>query len=236
MKATQATEAALPPAIAHPGAVLRRLRTERQWTLADVSRKTGLTVSALSKIENGRLSLSYDKLARLSTGLGIDIGELFDTAHKEPARHGRRSVTRAGAGEDILTDHYRHHFHATDVLNKRFVPVIVDVTARTLEEFGELIRHDGEEWAYVLEGEIEFHTALYAPIVLHPGDSVYFDSGMGHAYIAQSRDPCRFVSICSGPEALVMAARRGAGVPKPASSPSRPARRARDSRKSSRKR
>jgi quercetin dioxygenase-like cupin family protein len=61
-----------------------------------------------------------------------------------------------------------------------------------------MIRHSGEEFAYVLEGEIEFHTEFYAPVRLKPGESVYFDSGMGHAYLAASDGPCRILSVCTG--------------------------------------
>ena len=54
------------------GAALRQLRREKSLTLAEVSQRTGFSVPTLSKVENDRLSLSYDKLIRLSEGLGVD--------------------------------------------------------------------------------------------------------------------------------------------------------------------
>ncbi len=95
------------------------------------------------------------------------------------------------------------------MLNKRFVPIVAEMRARTLAEFGELIRHDGEEYAFILDGTVEFHSELYAPVLLHKGDSIYFDSGMGHAYLAASAGPCRVLSICSGAESQLMEAMRG---------------------------
>ena len=89
---------------AKPGAVLKGLRLANGWTLTDVSRRTGLPVSTLSKIENDKMSLSYDKLARISRGLDIDIGLLFSSkAAPEPISlaTGRRSITRAGEGRAI---------------------------------------------------------------------------------------------------------------------------------------
>jgi transcriptional regulator with XRE-family HTH domain len=187
---------------AHPGAALKALRNQRGWTLAEVSSRTGLPISTLSKIENERISLTYDKLALLSASLNVDIAQLFapPMGLMRGAVIGRRSYTPGGQGQAIETGKYGHTYPAADFLNKRFIPIIAELRARTLEEFGELIRHPGEEYAYVLEGTVLFHTELYAPVTMRKGDSIYFDSGMGHAYLAAESGPCRVLSICSGPE------------------------------------
>ena len=194
---------------AKPGAVLKGLRLANGWTLTDVSRRTGLPVSTLSKIENDKMSLSYDKLARISRGLDIDIGLLFSSkAAPEPISlaTGRRSIMRAGEGRAIETDTYGHVYPHTDLLNKRFVPIIAEVRARSVSEFSEMIRHPGEEYTYVLEGTVCLHTELYAPVTLEVGDSIYFDSGMGHVYLSVGSEPCRVLSICSGDESQLIAA------------------------------
>ncbi len=201
---------------ARPGAVLKTLRNQRGWTLSEVSRRTGLPVSTLSKVENDKMSLTYDKLTRISEGLEVDIARLFGGAmpggEPEEAQSGvsgRRSITRAGEGKAIETKTYGHLYPAADLLNKRIIPIVAEVRARSIEEFGELVRHPGEEYAYVVEGEVELHTSLYAPLLLKTGDSCYFDSGMGHAYIAVSKGPCKVLSICSGAESQLIAATGG---------------------------
>jgi transcriptional regulator with XRE-family HTH domain len=185
----------------------------RGWTLSDVSRRTGLPVSTLSKVENDKMSLTFDKLTRISEGLEIDIAQLFGGAggpeeiDATPGEiSGRRSITRAGEGMAIETQLYGHLYPAADLLHKRIVPIIADVRARSVEEFGELIRHPGEEYAYVIEGEVELHTDLYAPLRLKAGDSVYFDSGMGHAYVNAGAGPCKVLSVCSGAQSQLMEA------------------------------
>jgi mannose-6-phosphate isomerase-like protein (cupin superfamily) len=50
------------------------------------------------------------------------------------------------------------------------------------------MRHPGEEVLYVLEGEIEVHTEHYTSVRLGPGDCVYLDSSMGHAFISTQKD------------------------------------------------
>ena len=195
--------------VAKPGAALKALRRKHGWTLAEVSRRTGLPTSTLSKIENDKMSLTFDKLSRISAGLRVDISALFNRdsgGERQGSVNGRRSIARAGEGKAIETRNYLHLYPAWDLLNKSISPIVAELRARSLEEFGELIRHPGEEYAFVLEGEVELYTSLYAPVRLRAGDSIYFDSGMEHAYIAASEGPCRVLSLCTAPEARWIAA------------------------------
>ena len=196
-----------------PGEHIRNVRKRLELTLAELSARTGLAVSTLSKLEKGNVSLSYDKLMLLSKGLGVDMAELLVDAPggssraTPPGGSGRRVVQRAGEGQVVQTRSYGQTYLAAELLNKRFTPMIAEPRARTMEEFkaefGDFIRHPGEEFAYVLEGEVEFHSELYAPVLLRVGDSIYFDSEMGHAYLKASDGPCRLVASC--------APRQGAG-------------------------
>jgi transcriptional regulator with XRE-family HTH domain len=198
--------------VGKPGAALKALRRKYGWTLAEVSRRTGLPTSSLSKIEHDKMSLTYDKLSRISAGFRVDISALFscdNSADSQGGGSGRRSIARAGEGKVIETKNYSHLYPAWDLLNKSIIPIVAELRARSLEEFGELIRHPGEEYAFVLEGEVELHTSLYAPVRLKAGDSIYFDSGMGHAYIAVSEGPCRVLSLCTTPETQLIAATAG---------------------------
>lgn len=185
-----------------PGAALRRLRSQKGLTLADVSRRTGLPLSTLSKVENDKMSLTYDKLVRISEGLSVDIGHLFTDAPAAaaPAPSGRRSIARVGEGSAIETAEYVYLYPAADLLQKSFVPMIIEAKARSLAEVGEFSRHPGEEYVYVLEGAVELHTDLYAPLRLGAGESIYFDSAMSHAFLAAAPGACRFLSICSHPQ------------------------------------
>jgi transcriptional regulator with XRE-family HTH domain len=198
-------QAPIPKPATSPGAAIRSVRKRLGLTLSDVGRLTGMAISTLSKLEKGRASLSYDKLLRLSQALGVDMAQLLEPAvlHGEAARvHGRRVVQRRGEGMPVETPVYRQTYLATELLNKRFTPMIGELRARTLDEFfaefGDFIRHPGEEFCLVLEGKVEFHSEAYAPVTLVPGDSVYFDSDMGHAYLAAGEGPCRMIVICAG--------------------------------------
>ncbi|MFG6463111.1 helix-turn-helix domain-containing protein [Roseateles sp. DXS20W] len=188
-----------------PGEHIRSVRKRLGLTLSQVGERTGLAVSTLSKLEKGNVSLSYDKLMLLSRGLGVDMAELLHDAHGStrpaPSGGGRRVVHRAGDGQVVDTQSYKQTYLASELLNKRFTPLIAEVRARTLDEFkaefGDLIRHPGEEFAFVIEGEVVFHSELYAPVTLKAGDSIFFDSEMGHAYLKASEGTCRLVATCA---------------------------------------
>jgi len=202
MKSTASTSTAGGEA---PGLGIRAMRLGLGLTLAEVSVRTGLAISTLSKLEIGRVALSYEKLLLISKALGVDIAGLVDPRPegvRPPSRSGgRRSVQRAGEGRIIETGSYRQVNLATEILNKKMTPVIVEIRSRSLEAFvsehGGLISHPGEEFALVLEGELEFHSDLYTPLRLKEGDSIYFDSDMGHAYLNAGDRRCRLICSCA---------------------------------------
>jgi len=182
---------------------LKNLRKRNGWTLADVSSRTGVPASTLSRIENDQISPTYDLLLRLSGGLSLDLSELLSNAPSgampSTEKAGRRSVNRAGDGEKVRMQNHTLRYLSTDLLNKQITPILCEYRARSLEEFGAFMRHEGEEFLYVVDGRLELHTECYAPLKLGPGESVYFDSRMGHAYIAGGDAPCHALSVCTVP-------------------------------------
>jgi hypothetical protein len=85
------------------------------------------------------------------------------------------------------------------------IPVIATIRAKSLEEFGELVRHPGEEYVYVLTGTIEVHSEFYDPVLLDVGESIYIDSNMGHAYLAAPGcDEATTLAVCSSTDEDLM--------------------------------
>lgn len=183
-----------------PAAAIRAIRIEQGLTLRALSARTGLPYSTLSKLENGRMSLTYDKLLKLAQGLNVDLGTLLASAPAPdaPPAVGRRSITRAGRSAGASSEVHNHLYPAADLLGKMMVPIIIEVRARSIDDLGGLVRHSGEEYLYILSGAMELHSDLYAPLPLMTGDSIYFDSGMAHAYVRVSKEPCRVLSVCAG--------------------------------------
>src|SRR3546814_16191070 len=80
------------------GAVMRGIRSRSGWTLKEMSAKSGIPVSTLSKVEHDRLTLSYDKLQHLSPRLNIRMSDLFAEGSEAPAPRapGRRRTGTIG--------------------------------------------------------------------------------------------------------------------------------------------
>jgi transcriptional regulator with XRE-family HTH domain len=194
----------------HPtiGSLLRALRTRNDWTLKEMSQRCGIPLSTLSKVENDRLSLTYDKLLLISQRLNIRMSELFAEDARnapEPAITARRSIGKIDDAVRVTTPNYDYFYLCPELRRKRMIPVLTRVRAKTIEEFGELVRHSGEEYIHVLEGRAEVHTEFYDPIVLEAGESVYIDSNMGHAYIAaEGCEEVLLLGVCSSADEQLM--------------------------------
>lgn len=178
------------------GLRVRELRKARNWTLEQAAQQAGLARSTLSKIENGQMSPTFDAVRKLATGLNISIPQLF-TAPKDARVLGRRSVTRAGQGKRHITATYEHEILAGDITQKAMLPYRATVRARAMDEFDGWVRHDGEEFMYVLTGAIVFYTEFYEPVEMRRGDSSYYDATMGHNVISTSDEDAVILWVTS---------------------------------------
>ncbi|PKP67996.1 MAG: XRE family transcriptional regulator, partial [Alphaproteobacteria bacterium HGW-Alphaproteobacteria-5] len=186
------------------GTFLRRLRTREGWTLKQMSERTGIPVSTLSKVEHNRLTLTYDKLLQLAQRLGLRMSELFAEdggASADAPVTARRSIGRIDGAVRVETPNYDYFYLCTELRRKRMIPILTKIRARSAAAFGELVRHSGEEFIYVVEGTIEVYTDFYDPVVLRQGESVYIDSNMGHAYVvAEGCEEATVLGVCSSAE------------------------------------
>lgn len=181
-------------------ALIRGLRSRQGWTLKEMSEKSGIPVSTLSKVEHGQLTLTYDKLYQLSQKLGMRMSELFAEEKSDAATPvtARRSIGSLETALRVETPNYDYHYLCAELRRKRMIPVVTRLRARSVKQFGSLVHHSGEEFTYVLKGTVTLHTEFYDPVTLHPGQSVYFDSSMGHAYlVAEGCDEVEMLTVMS---------------------------------------
>jgi mannose-6-phosphate isomerase-like protein (cupin superfamily) len=98
---------------------------------------------------------------------------------------------------DVSSNQYR--FLATEIAHKDYSPCVVEVAATG--DGADAETHAGQEFAYVLEGRVRFVCDGYAPVVLEPGDSVYFDAVQAHRYLTIEGAPARILCVYSHPAA-----------------------------------
>lgn len=186
-----------------------------------MSLRVGIPISTLSKIERDILSLNYDKLQQLAHNLGMPMSALFagPSAPQVPSKGmARRSLGPFSQTLELSTNVYDYRYLCTELLHKRMIPMVMHLRAKTREAFGDLHRHSGEEFIFVLEGAVEVHTEFYDPVVLNVGEYLYIDSSMAHAYlVAEGFEEARFLGICSSQEEdlleeLLQQSKRPAGL------------------------
>ncbi|QXT38343.1 helix-turn-helix domain-containing protein [Gymnodinialimonas ceratoperidinii] len=175
---------------------VRELRKERAWTLEQAANQAGLARSTLSKIENGQMSPTYDALKKLAGGLGISVPQLF-TPSATPQGGGRMVTTKRGEGAAHATTTYEHELLADQLVQKSMLPYRARIRARSFDEFDGWVRHEGEEFLYVLTGAIRLFTEFYQPVEMVRGDSAYYDAAMGHNVVSISDDDATILWVTS---------------------------------------
>ncbi|MEH7826911.1 helix-turn-helix domain-containing protein [Gemmobacter denitrificans] len=178
------------------GTRVRELRKAKGWTLEQAAVKAGLARSTLSKIENGQMSPTYEALKKLAEGLAISVPQLF-TPPSRTQVNGRLAVTKSGQGQSHATVTYEHELLGGHLRAKQMLPYRATIRARDLEEFDGWVRHDGEEFLYVLTGIVRLFTEFYEPVDLRRGDSAYYDASMGHNVISLSEEDATILWVTS---------------------------------------
>ena len=189
------------------GKNLRRLRTERGWSMTKMGEVVGLTQSSLSKIENDLMSLSYDKLVDIATKLDCEIAELFRDElpfARDMAASARLTVDRGSEGDLVQWRNIRHRQLAVEVKDRLMITTYGEVTGDGAPVELELGDYFGERFIYVLDGTMTFHSEFYEAIDLKAGDSMYFDIRMRHNLSAPKGKTARCLVITTSEDKKFM--------------------------------
>lgn len=179
------------------GNKVKELRQKNHLTLQDLAAKTGLSKPFLSQIENNKVIPPVATLFRLARALEVALGHFF----QEPGEDGRIAITRER--ERIRLDkrphqekgevHYIYTALETKKSNKSMEPFLVEFPTQEKEEMV-FMSHEGEEFLYVMEGQLEFRTVDRVE-VLDPGDSIYIQSELSHSFRRVSEAPARALAV-----------------------------------------
>ena len=178
------------------GRRIRQLRRDNGWTLAELARRSGLAISTISKAERGLIALTYDRLSFLANGLGVDMSAFF-TDSGESFAPGSFAVARRGEFERQETANYVYEMLFPEVWNKSMRPMMGTLKAHDIHDFDEFVRHPGQEFLIVMEGVVTVHLEDRAPVRLEAGDSIYFDSAVGHLYASDGDRDARILVVCT---------------------------------------
>ena len=187
-----------PPSLDHKlvGGHLRQARKARGLTLAELSERSGIAVSTISKAERGDIALTYDKFAALAHSLELEFDAIFGRRRKPAAGAMKPSFTAAGKQQVYDTPNYEYGMLANNLTGKRMMPMRAHIHARAVSDFPEYIRHSGEEFVFLLAGKLELRFENGKSFRLMPGDSLYFDSSVGHIYVSVGEEDADALVCC----------------------------------------
>jgi transcriptional regulator with XRE-family HTH domain len=200
----------------------KRLLSARKhfgWSLAQVAELSGISTTTISRAERGQLVLSYEKFTSLAKALQMDLGAMFGDSRPKQRTLDRAALTRADEGVSYKGLAMTYKFLGTQAVDKQMIPMIGTVHARRIEGPDDYDRHEGEEFVYVLSGIGEVHFETGEVHRLHPGDFLYFDSRIGHAYISVSKQLCRGIGACTTESKQMLSARQGHSFNRPKKKP-----------------
>jgi quercetin dioxygenase-like cupin family protein len=180
--------------VAAVGAVIRSLRRRRGLSLRDLSRLTGFSIGFLSLVERGQSSLALTSLYKVAKALDSEVADFFQPGGIVPDEHPPPHVTRADEHTEIsIAGSNRTYRLLSDRARDRVLePLLVSV--EPTETVEEPYSHDGEEFAYVLSGELLCIVAG-THYRLGPGDSIYFPATVPHAIHNDSGEPARVLWV-----------------------------------------
>jgi len=164
---------------------IKALRQNRQITLKELSTRTGLTEGYLSRIENADSAPPISTLARIAEGLGTDVAYLLLPETNSDPENPNIVVVRR---EDSHNGAFSGSPYERTVRGYQYQPLVEKKRGKDMEpyilvpefEAGELLQHEGEEFFYVLEGQIEFHYGKER-YIMNEGDCAYFESHIPHS-------------------------------------------------------
>ncbi|MCB2127578.1 MAG: helix-turn-helix domain-containing protein [Rhodobacteraceae bacterium] len=177
------------------GREVRAFRHQAGMTVADLAKRTGLSIGMLSKIENGNISPSLSTLQSLSHALSVpltmffrqfeDVHEAVHTKNGEGVEIERKG-TRAGHQYKLL-GHIGHNSSGVQI-----EPYLITLSSES--DVFPTFQHEGVETIYMLEGEVEYRHG-HSTFLLKPGDTLFFDSDAPHGPSKLNKLPTRFLSI-----------------------------------------
>jgi transcriptional regulator with XRE-family HTH domain len=177
------------------GSRLRVLRKTMRLPLKNLSKATDLSVSLLSRVENGFVMPSIPTLQRIAEYFKVDIGYFFKKDEARGfviTRQGKRNISfsRGEHSEKVI---YGLELLAAGMENPFMEPCIVTEFAKSDEDIP-LAKHDGQEFVYVLEGTLEL-TLGEKKFSLKRGDAAYFLGEIPHAGKTLSKKPARTLNV-----------------------------------------
>lgn len=179
------------------GEKVGQLRRKQGLSLQQLAEKTGFSTAVLSQIENHMVSPSLGSLVKLAHAFGVTVGDFLGQGGKEPfiivRKDERKAVSRYASKEGVSYGYFYESLGA-DMTARHMEPFIVKLEPAAKGHVEKMSSHEGEEFLFVLEGEMEITLGEHTD-VLEPGDSIYYHSRIPHLVRCHKDEITRILAV-----------------------------------------
>ncbi len=176
------------------GSRIHEVRHLRGLTLQDLSSRTGISLETLEEVEANRMIPPLGELIKLGKALEMKMGYFISPGVEKPmtvvhsdkrpvvSRHGKKKSEQYG---------YFYESLAPEKADRFMEPFLITMVP---SEVKELSSHDGQEFIFVLEGEMRAQVGEQVE-VLKAGDAVYYDSSHPHLVKCYGDKPAKILAV-----------------------------------------
>ena len=179
------------------GKRLKSLREKRELSVEDLATRASLSAGDLEAVERGLRAPSVGELINVAQALGVSAGQFFEQENRprriEVVRAKERWRVERDPGEGANALSYSYEALSFRLSDRIMQPFLIEVR-QSNGEVAQPSHHEGEEFLYVLEGELELEVAGEKHR-LAAGDSAYYDSHLPHVLRAISARPPRAIVV-----------------------------------------
>lgn len=178
------------------GKIVRELREQKGLSIEAMAKKTGLSPDQLVQIEEGKISPALGVLIKISKALEVKVGTLlcgeakqsFMIVRKDEMKRHPHHVPKESVGYG-----YSYVTLGQEKKDRQMEPFLVTLEPGSIESERVPV-HEGEEFIYVLEGELEISLDQNKEVLL-PGDSIYYDGSIPHTLKCHGDIPTKIVAV-----------------------------------------
>ena len=183
------------------GEKIRELREQKGLSLQEMSTRTGYTSALLSQVENHFISPPLGALIKIAKALEVKVGTFFGDEPRESyaivRKDERKHISRYASKEGVSYG-YSYESLGFDKKDRQMEPFLVSLEPATVKS-EKLSSHDGEEFIFILEGEMEAILGDHKD-VLYPGDCIYYDSAIPHKVQCHREIPTKILAVIWTPQ------------------------------------
>ena len=166
------------------GSKIKGIRETKNLTIEDIAESSGLSKDQIVSIEEGQNMPSLGPLMKLARALGVRLGTFMDdndaigpVVCRAEDREKDSSISFSN-GATSARKHMEYHPLAQQKAGRHMEPFVIDIAPSEENNF-QLSAHEGEEFIYVMNGEVEIAYGK-EKYILKEGDSIFYDSIVKH--------------------------------------------------------